>query len=152
MKNIIFVFTLSMLIFSCNDTEKETAYVSMKALETESTHPGKKLMETNCYACHNPTASHDDRLGPPMIAIKKHYINEGVTKEEFISAIQNWIKNPTEDSAKMNGAVRRFGIMPKQVFPEETIEQISDYIYDNEIEQPEWFEEHFKSGKGKNRG
>ncbi|WP_456441255.1 c-type heme family protein [Psychroserpens sp.] len=152
MKNIIVVFTLSMFFFSCNNTKKDMEYVSIKTLETESTHPGKKLMETNCYACHNPTASQDDRLGPPMIAVKKHYLKEGMTKQEFIVGIQNWIKNPTEDTAKMHGAVRRFGIMPKQVFPEETIEQISDYIYDNDIEQPEWFEEHFNSEKGKHRG
>ena len=152
MKNIIVVFTLVMFFFSCNNTKKDMAYMSIKTLETESTHPGKKLMEINCYACHNPTASHDDRLGPPMIAVKKHYLKEGMTKQEFIVGIQNWIKNPTEDTAKMHGAVRRFGIMPKQVFSKETIEQISDYIYDNDIDQPEWFEGHFNSEKGKHKG
>ena len=47
-------------------------------------HPGKKLMETNCYICHNPVTSHDNRLAPPMIAVKKHYKNENTTKKEFI--------------------------------------------------------------------
>ena len=152
MKSIIIIFTFSVLIFSCKNTKKETSYVSTKTLQKESTHPGKKLIETNCYVCHSPTASHDNRLGPPMIAIKKHYLKEGMTKQEFIVGIQNWIKNPTEDNAKMYGAVRRFGIMPKQVFPEETISQIADYIYDNDIEQPEWFDEHFNSKKGKQKG
>ena len=152
MKNTIVILTLSMLIFSCNNTKKETYYTSYETLDTESTHPGKKLMVTNCYVCHSPTAGHDDRLGPPMIAIKKHYLKEGMTKQEFIVEIQNWIKNPTEDNAKMYGAVRRFGIMPKQVFPEETIDQIAEYIFENDIEQPEWFEEHFNSEKGKGMG
>ena len=124
------------------------------------THPGKKLMETNCYVCHSPTASQEDRIGPPMIAIKKHYINENTTKEEFVNAMRAWVKNPIEENAKMFGAVRRFGVMPKTPYPEETIELISEYMFNNEIEQPEWFEEHFnaergkgmKNGKGKGSG
>ena len=115
-------------------------------------HPGKKLMETNCYVCHSPTASHDDRIGPPMIAIKKHYIEDETSKEQFIEDIQAWIKNPNEADAKMRGAVRRFGVMPKQAFPEETIEKIADYMFDFDIDQPEWFEDHFNEEKGKHNG
>lgn len=117
-----------------------------------TTHPGKKLMEVNCYACHNPTAGMDDRLGPPMIAIKKHYISDDTSKEEFIKAIQDWIENPNENDAKMFGAVRRFGVMPKAEFSKETIAQIADYMFDNNIEKPEWFEDHFNEGKNKHKG
>ena len=115
-------------------------------------HPGKKLMETNCYVCHSPTASHDDRIGPPMVAIKRHYIDDETTKEQFIADMKAWIKNPNETDAKMRGAVKRFGVMPKQAFPEETIEKIADYMYDFEIDQPEWFEDHFNEEKGKHNG
>ena len=115
-------------------------------------HPGKKLMETNCYVCHSPTASHDDRIGPPMVATKRHNIDDETTKEQFISDLKAWIKNPNEADAKMRGAVRRFGVMPKQAFPEETIEKIADYMYDFEIDQPEWFEDHFNEEKGKHNG
>lgn len=152
MNTKLIIFISALFVFSCNNTKKEIVYTSTNSKETESTHPGKKLMETNCYVCHNPTADHDNRVGPPMIAIKKHYLTEGVTKQEFISAIQEWIKNPTEENAKMHGAVRRFGVMPKQVFPEETIQQIADYMYDNDIDEPEWFEAHFNSEKGKHKG
>ena len=82
-----------------------------------------------------------------MIAIKKHYINEGTTKEQFKVAMQEWIKNPTEENAKMFGAVKRFGVMPKQPFPEETINQIADYMFDYDIKQPKWFDEHFNNRK-----
>jgi cytochrome c553 len=152
MKNNIIIFAFSILVFSCNNTKKEIVYTTNNSTETESTHPGKKLMETNCYVCHSPSASHDNRIAPPMIAVKKHYLKEGMSKEEFISDMQYWIQNPTEDNAKMYGAVKRFGVMPKQIFPEETIREISDYMYDNDIEQPEWFEDHFNSEKGKHNG
>lgn len=85
-----------------------------------------------------------------MIAIKKHYINENTTKEEFVASMQAWIKNPNKEDAKMFGAVKRFGVMPKKAFPEKTIAQIADYMYDFQIEQPEWFEDHYKSRKKPN--
>jgi nitrate reductase cytochrome c-type subunit len=137
--------------FSCKKSN-EPSYVK-KNLNQEI-HPGKKLMETRCYVCHSPAGSHDDRIAPPMIAVKKHYISEGTTKEAFIASMQNWIKNPTEENAKMRGAVRKFGVMPKQYFSEKNIKEISDYLFDNDIEEPEWFQEHYNEerGKGMNKG
>ena len=107
-------------------------------------------METNCYVCHSPTASHKNRIAPPMIAIKKHYINDKTSKEKFIQSMQSWIKNPTKENAKMSGAVNRFGVMPKQLFPEETIKQIADYLFDNTLEKPKWFQEHFNKKSNQN--
>ena len=152
MKHIVITFALSLLLLNCNNSKKEVSYAYKKGGDTQSTHPGKKLMETNCYVCHHPTAGHDERIGPPMIAVKKHYLMDGMSKEEFTMAIQNWIANPSEDNAKMHGAVKRFGIMPKQVFPEETIRLIAEYMFDNDMDQPEWFEDHFNSEKGQHKG
>jgi hypothetical protein len=61
-------------------------------------------------------------------------LENGMTKEQFTNDIQNWINNPTKDTAKMHGAVKCFGVMPKQIFPEETIKQISEYMFDYDIE------------------
>ena len=68
--------------------------------------------------------------------------------------MQNWIKNPTKENAIMYGAVERFGLMPKQAFPEETIQQIADYMFESEIEKPAWFDEHYNQqhGNGNGRG
>ncbi|APY06937.1 cytochrome c family protein [Winogradskyella sp. J14-2] len=145
------VLLASVFILSCNNSDKKELSAFEKS-KLANSHPGKKLMETNCYVCHSPTASHDDRIGPPMVAIKRHYIDDATTKEQFIADMQAWIKNPNEADARMRGAVRRFGVMPKQVFPEETIEKIADYMYDFEIDQPEWFEDHFNEEKGKHNG
>jgi len=114
-------------------------------------HPGKKLMETNCYICHSPTATLNDRIGPPMEAIKRYYINDETTKAQFIADMQAWIKNPNKADARMYGAVKRFGVMPKQAYPKETIEKIADYMYDFEIDKPEWFEDHFNEEHGKSK-
>lgn len=150
MKKALFISIVFMVFFNCNSNNTNSVSYSVKTSFDVATteHPGKKLMEMYCYACHNPTSEEGNRLAPPMIAIKKHYINKNTTKEKFIADIQTWIKNPNETDAKMFGAVRRFGIMTKVDYPEADIRLIAEYLYDNTIEQPEWFEQHYKNAKG----
>ena len=75
------------------------------------------------------------------------------TREEFITDIQKWIKKPSEETSKMPGAIRNYGLMPYAPYPEETIKQIADYMFDNTLEQPDWFQDHFNNkGKGKGMG
>lgn len=146
MKTLLFFMSFTfVLLMSCSKSKNTSwnNYKSGENLKNDTIHPGKKLMETYCYACHDVKTSEDKRLAPPMIAIKRRYIFEDTTKEEFVTDMQEWIKNPTEKNTKMFGAVIRFGVMQKLPYPEDVIKQIADYMYDNEIEQPEWFEEHF---------
>ncbi len=154
MKLKLFIIALVFAIaFSCkNQNQKEQDYVSAVTIKKQQDHPGKKLMEVNCYVCHSPTASHDDRIAPPMVAIKKHYLGEDITKAEFIRDILSYVENPNETDSRMPGAVRRFGVMPKANYPEKTVEQIADYIYHYDIEQPEWFDDHVKEQMGKGQG
>lgn len=149
MKNFLIILLAAITISSCKNSKKteDASLVAIKPMETQE-HPGKKLLETYCYACHDATTTEDKRLAPPMIAIKKRYIFKDTTKEEFIATMQNWVKNPNEKDAKMFGAVQRFGVMQKLPYPEDVIKQIADYVYSNEIEQPEWFEAHFNQNRG----
>ena len=148
-----FIGFISVLFFvSCQTSEKPKYSKTTKEGISQITnqlqeHPGKKLMENNCSVCHSSSNSHDNRIAPPMIAVKKHYKSSNTTKGEFKTAIQNWIQNPTKENSKMFGAVKRFGIMPKTPFPKKTIDLIADYMFDNKIEQPKWFEKHEKSMK-----
>lgn len=150
---LIQLLTLSILFFSCNNQEKQvykTAYREV-SYGKKMDHPGKKLLETYCYACHNhKTPENAGRIAPPMVAIKTRYINDNTTKEDFINDVTTFVKNPTAEKAKLFGAVRRFGVMPKQQFPEGVVEKIADYIFDYEIEEPAWFKDHMKgNGFGK---
>ncbi|MDN3620921.1 DUF3365 domain-containing protein [Polaribacter undariae] len=150
MKSLTLIVVI-VLVFGCKDSKKPTYSKGNDVLETQE-HAGKKLLETNCYVCHNPTTIEDNRIAPPMIAIKKRYLMGNNSKEAFIKSIQDFIKNPTAENAKMYGAVKRFGVMPKQAFPEETIKEISDYMFEFEIEKPEWFEEHYNQQHGNGNG
>lgn len=146
---LIPLLAISLLTISCNN-KKNVEYVSVKTNEitNQTEHPGKKLLETHCYICHNHTTPENQgRIAPPMAAIKYHYINDDTTKDEFVKQIVSFIDEPTKEKAKMFGAVRKFGVMPKQQFPEGVIEKIADYMFDYQIEEPDWFQGHIK-GKG----
>ncbi|MFD2551066.1 DUF3365 domain-containing protein [Bizionia sediminis] len=155
MRKMLFAVGLLFGLVACKNNKQAPAdYIAVEAAEstTEETHPGKKLMEVNCYVCHSPTTSQENRIAPPMIAVKQHYLTEGISKAAFTKNIKSFLANPTQATAKMPGAVKRFGLMPKAHYPDETVAQIADYMYNYDIVQPEWFEEHVKEHKGKGRG
>jgi len=150
MKYFTLFITITFL-FGCKDSKKPS-YSKKDDVSEVQNHAGKKLMETNCYVCHNPTTIEANRIAPPMIAIKKRYLMGNSSKEAFIKSMQDFVKNPIEENAIMYGAVEQFGVMPKQAFPEETIKQIADYMFDFEIEKPAWFEEHYNQQHGNGNG
>jgi len=153
----IFLFLVLITVTGCKEkTSENYKAVPSEAEETKmvssKVHPGKKLMETQCYLCHSPSAPEKEgRIGPPMIAIKAHYINDNTTKEEFANAMWDFVEKPSEDKAKLRGAVRRFGVMPYQPFKEEDIAQIAEYIFDYQIDEPAWFKDHWENGHKKKR-
>lgn len=155
MKYLAIAFTSLLLLASCNQKPKKI-YESVASFES-STHQisnGKQLLENKCYVCHNPSSDHDARIAPPMVAIKSYYLDDNTTKGQFANAIWNFVKKPSEENSKMKGAVRRFGVMPYQPFKEEEIRQIADYMYENKIDEPEWFKKHIEeesNGKMKYR-
>jgi len=153
MKHLLFLLSL-IAVLSCKDTPKSgvaeitaTTEVARSGLD----HEGKKIMEKECYTCHNPKAAQESMIAPPMIAIKKHYIGEKTTKEAFTQDLIKWINDP-EAVTKMPGAQRKFGKMPYMPYPDDVVAQIADYLYDNEIEKPSWFDAHYKNEHGKGMG
>lgn len=160
MKKYILILPIAfsvLLLVSCNETKKSN-YSNQTDVEVKSTtktttnHPGKKLIETKCYVCHSPTAPEKQgRIGPPLIAVKAHYLNEQTTKEEFTEAMWSFVEKPTAEKAKLRGAVKRFGVMPYQPFKKEEIAQIAEYIFEYQIDEPEWFKEHWENGHNKKR-
>ncbi len=164
-KILAIVFT-GFLVGSCNNnsTKEKDSVVANDNKEAVTTSKEQTeaytLFKNNCYACHSViTKSHNDIIAPPMVAVKNRYQKSFPTKEAFVKAVTTWVLDPKEENALMLGAVSQFKVMPKQPFKEEDVVKIAEYIYDNEIEQPEWFAKHFNTmhpngmggGMGKNR-
>ena len=143
---IIVIFLSSILLFSCN--MKKRSYQDIDSTPSFAYQPqqAKDLMEKHCYTCHSPTADEvEGRIAPPMVAIKARYIDkEGYNKAEFIKAVSEFVANPTDDNALLYGAVRKFGVMPKQAFPDSATVKIAAFMYDYKVEAPAWFKEHWQ--------
>ena len=154
-KHLILLLLISGLFFSCNEKKKDLTRldsdnpVKQSNIESE----GYELMKTQCYICHSvSSASHDDIIAPPMAAVKMRYSRSYRTKESFVEAVSTWALDPKPENAIMRGAVNQFNVMPKQVFKKEDLEKIALYMYENELEVPEWFAEHEKEMHGQGRG
>ncbi|RDY60070.1 c-type heme family protein [Flagellimonas nanhaiensis] len=143
---ILFIF----LMFSCKKKpDSKISSVEQQEEQPAVEHEGKKLMETKCYLCHSPSEPEKGtRIGPPMVAIKGHYLEEFKDKEGFVNAISDFIKAPSQEKVKLTGAVQRFGLMPYQYYPEQEIQKIAEYMFEYQIEEPEWFKEHWEERRG----
>lgn len=150
----IFYLTCFYILASCQNDKKQFQPIkTASSVKTINAAEGKALMEKQCYLCHSPNAAENEgRIAPPMVAIKARYIDkEGYNKEEFIEAVTLFVRNPTEDKALMYGAVIKHGLMPKQAFPDGSIEKIANFMFDYQVEEPEWFRRHWE-GHGNKKG
>lgn len=148
MKNFIFV-SIAFWFVGCKQSNTENYDVIKKQDDTKTVADaipeGKKLLETHCYLCHSPTAAEQEgRIAPPMIAVKSRYLMDYETKEDFVNAIVAFTEKPSPDKALMHGAVKRFGVMPQQVFPKDAVSKIADFMFTYQIDAPEWFKEHWE--------
>jgi len=144
-KALLFIPFLFIVLTYCSKSDTKT-----KANRTVS-YEQVKIQMTYCYSCHNPNApSHDDILAPPFAAVKKRYMMSYTDKDAFVNAVSSFAGKPEVDKALMRGAVTQYGVMVKAPFPEEELKLVAAYIFDNEIPEPAWFNDHQKQMQGAN--
>lgn len=153
MKSLVSL-TLLIGMTSCGGSSKNEylALSSTNEIEVVYQDPqAKLLLEKHCNVCHSPTAPQGEgRIAPPMVAVKMHYIEKYPKKDDFVKAMIDFVNRPSEEASLMPGAVRKFGLMPYQQFPNGSITEIASYLYDYTIESPIWFPSHWeKMGKGR---
>ena len=121
------------------------------ANESDVDKEGEQLYITHCSACHGSTGGMDmsKRLGPPVIAVRMHYIGSYPDKDSFVMAVADWIEKQDESKSLMRGAIRRFNLMPPVYISRQKAEKIASYIYDGELEKPAGFDEHVEKMHGK---
>ncbi len=152
MKKIFLLLFITTTLLSCGrepankkEVISETEISNIEELTLLSKGEGLELLKNNCYTCHSPQSkSHDEMLAPPLAGIKYNYIKHYPNRTKFIARMSNFVHQPTKENAVMKGPVRRFGLMPKSGLELEEIQQISAFIYDNQLDIPNWFKEHFE--------
>ncbi len=165
MKKPILFFMAVGLLAACTNTNQATetneskeslqpqeAIVKPATIAIDTVSENYMLLKNQCLICHGGAPTHDALIAPPMQAVKWFYSQKYTTKEDFVAAIVAWGENPTEEASLMKGAVKRFKVMPKPATSKEDLATIAAFIYDNELQVPDWFNAHFEKMHGKGKG
>tara|TARA_Y100001935_G_scaffold193913_1_gene162014 strand:- start:30055 stop:30390 length:336 start_codon:yes stop_codon:yes gene_type:complete len=98
----------------------------------------KQMVGTMCENCHHPTASPDDRLAPPLEIAKRNYLAISDDKADFVNSVTKFVIAPSKEKAQLHSDVEEFGVMDPLGYSEAEIRAIAIYIYETELEKPDW--------------
>lgn len=135
--SFIAIIALLFTVVACDDSN---ANEETNASKKEENRKALRIISTACFTCHSPEREmdHKGRTGPPIFKIRQHYIRDGITRDEYVAEVSSFLKEPTEAKAKMKGAIRNFGLMPRMPLPDEDIRMIAEYMYDNDLTAEQW--------------
>ena len=144
----LLIGSLALLLSSCQPQANANGANSTSPATTASEaedEPGLSLLKSRCVACHGVgQKTHDQLIAPPLIAMKRRYFMVYPEKAAFVAAMAEFVRQPSQETALMYGAINRFGLMAPLPLPTGELEQIAAYIFDTEMEKPAWFEAHFQ--------
>lgn len=166
MRNVVTINIIKLAIFtitivslaSCRDKSFTSIKTNLNNIvQNNDTINGLSLIESKCYSCHSISSnSHDEIIAPPLAAVKKRYLRNYSEKDKFVKAISKWVMDPKQENALMRGAVNKFNLMPNLFIKEKEAIIIATYIFENELNKPTWFQQHFneehQAGKGRGFG
>ncbi len=152
MKKIVlityFILFFSLLASCSQNKTDETQLESNSVKEEIDLVRAKQIIDTGCIVCHSATASEENRMAPPLEGVKRRYLEKYPKIEDFTTAMVDFIISPSEENAIMFGAVDRFGVMLPMAYTEKDLKAIATYIYQFELERPDWLEEHYQEMHG----
>ncbi len=126
------------MIPSCKVQQKQQKKAEQARIKEEQDRRALALLHSTCFPCHNPDMNIEKRLAPPMFKVRDHYYDNKIKRDEFINKITRFVTNPDKEKAIMYGAIRNFGLMPKNEFNSDDLKIIIGYIYDNDLGSDEW--------------
>ena len=134
---LILLSALFIITESCNNKTNKNAEAVL--IDSIAETKALSLLKSNCFGCHNPDMNAGDRVAPPMFKVREHYLCSETTREQFVADIQKFLNQPNEEIAKMPGAIRNFGLMPKMTVKEEDSKLIAEYMYATDLASDEWY-------------
>ncbi|NWF88411.1 MAG: DUF3365 domain-containing protein [Ignavibacteriaceae bacterium] len=143
----VIIVLCCMILSSCTNPDNEKPIDNNKL--NQSLSKGFQLLEQNCFSCHNPNALGETKVAPTIAAVKKQYMEGKVSENEFTKQLIIFMNSPSEAASKMKEAIKKFGLMPKMNLSDEQIENIAKYLYNNNIENPDWFSKYYALEKTK---
>lgn len=106
--------------------------VSSHALSPEAIEG--KVLFPSCDVCHDQ--SNTPALGPPMWGVQRRYKKDTTDKADFIQRMTSFVKAPTMEAAIHDEARGQLGLMPALPLPDEMLNKISAYIFEEQFPPP----------------
>ena len=143
MKSVSFL-SLALLFFMVTSLTSCSDSATVEELSSEASIPADDenalaLIDSKCFLCHNPNLDADARLAPPLSEIRTLYYRDDMSRGEFITSIEEFVKEPTKELALMSNAVSKYGVMPKQHYETTDLKIIAGYMYDNDLSSDAWY-------------
>jgi len=91
---------------------------------------GSLLFHGNCITCHFETKAVS---APSMMEIREKYKNAFPKKEDFVEYMSNWAKEPNAETSLMDGAIKKYELMPLLGYELETLKDITTFIYETDF-------------------
>lgn len=116
MKQLLLLFAAGLLI------------VNKTVFAGTSVTDGKAVFDRNCSVCHsiNPPP----KSAPPIVPLSSRYHQQFATRKEGVGHIAAFIKAPDKNKAIEPQAIARFGLMPPIALPENELQAVAGWIWD----------------------
>ncbi|MCV9385384.1 c-type heme family protein [Reichenbachiella ulvae] len=144
MKNIpftsaLFLMVLLSFMLGCQSSSKEASNTDTQSI---AYNEGLQIVDQNCISCHSPNANRNNRIAPPLFAVKNHYLESDRDQEPFIQSMSSFLSSPKIETSKMPRAIEKFGLMPNLGLSEEQYIAVATYLYQSNLDKPDWYEAH----------
>jgi len=91
---------------------------------------GSLLFHGNCITCHHETKAES---APSMVEIREKYRSAFSKKEEFVAYMSEWVLEPKRETSLMQGAIKKYKLMPLLGYELEALVDITAYIYETDF-------------------
>ena len=133
----------SILAVGCANAIENNATENNTSEQSKRMASGFNAFKTMCASCHSLDSGVSNRIAPKVAAIKRHYMFEEPNLSDFKDALISFVNDPSAEKARMKGAIKRFGLMPKMSFDDDTTADIAYYIYHTPLDSPNWFKHQY---------
>jgi hypothetical protein len=149
MKKLILIIVLFVALISRNESKQTVTQAKPTQKELAE---GFKLVDDNCFTCHNPSMTSEPTAAPAMGTIKQRYKSSSKSKNQFVKDFIAFLTNPSLKTSKMPDAVSKYGLMPQMSYSKKQLNSIANYIYYTDIEKAGWYEKQYPKEKAKYSG
>jgi len=108
---------------------------------------GEAVFTRVCFDCHNATQPTPDMIAPPIFAAKNHYAGFAA-RADFVAAVSAFLLDPKDETARMPGAIGKFGLMPPPDVTEAEAVAVAEYLYATDFTLPDWYQAHYQEEHG----